>query len=73
MNSDFDWVIIEGSKLRMKTDYDCGTKPSKKLNTLLTNNVILTARLMQNRILISSPILAHRQKLKTKSDFVGWK
>ena len=55
----------------MKTDYDCGTKPRKKLNTLLTNNVISTARLKQNRILISSPILTHRQKLKTKSDFVG--
>ena len=71
MNSDFNLVIVEGSKLRTKTDYDCGTKPRKKLNTLLTNNVISTARLKQNHILISSPILMHRQKLKTKSDFVG--
>ena len=38
--TDFDLVIVEGSKLGTKSDYNCR---EKKLNTLLENNIILAA------------------------------
>ena len=69
INSDSGLVIVEGSKLRMKSDTNCGANQEKKMNTLLGSNVILAATQKQDQILISNPISTHRQKLKTKSDF----
>ena len=60
--TNFDIVIVEGSKLKTKSDYNKIKK--KKLNMLLENNVILAARQKQEHILILSLILIlmHRQK-----------
>ena len=69
--TDFDLVIVEGSKLGTKSDYNCRRKSRKNLNTLLENNIILAVRQKRKHILILSPISAHRQKGKTKSDFDG--
>ena len=60
--TDFDLVIIEGSKLGTKSDSNCGKFQEENLNTLLENNMILAVRQKQEHILILRPILTHRQK-----------
>ena len=59
---DFDLVIVEGSKLGTKSNYNCRKNQDKNLNMLLENMIILAIRQMQEQILTSSPILTHRQK-----------
>ena len=69
--TDFDFVIVEGSKWERNLITIVEENQEKNLNTLLENNIILAVRQKRKHILILSTILAHRQKGKTKSDFDG--
>ena len=50
IKTDFDLVIVEGSKLGMKSNYNCR---KKNLNSLLENNINLAVRRKQEHILLN--------------------